>query len=254
MKRVFDFIEMQKAEVYDHPLIRKRLAELGRPDPRVPIHRKFDWLPAFIHLSMTFRDINEMYLRYPDPKNEYERAINEHVDEDSGHYRYMLHDLEVLGFDEPQSMSESIMTIWSERSVEVRKYIYSVLHRVLLCGDDPFLRAAVMQAQESSVGIFFGLSKFQAHYFEEQTGVELHYLGSKHADGEEEHPLALDVFTRSHVSDDIVEKGIAVARAHFESFREFLDFKESVTEDPDVLLSRWPESIGRPAFRLAATR
>lgn len=168
MKRVFDFIEKEKEKIYNHPdLVRERAVDNGENPNffKIPVHRKFDWLPSFIHLSMTFSDINTMYLKYENPTNEYQKAINDHVDEDSEHYKLFLHDLQVLGFDESQLLSESILQIWTSKTVEVRRYIYSVLGRVIACGDNVFLKAACMQAMESSVGMFFEISQAHSEYF-----------------------------------------------------------------------------------------
>lgn len=92
--------------------------------------------------------------------------------------------------------------------------------------------------------------KLIQNILKKHTGIELKYLGSEHIDGELEHELNLSIFEQVEVPEDIIEQGIAIAKSHFESFREFLDFKEEVTRDAAVQLQRWPQPRTLNTFRV----
>ncbi|VVM24532.1 hypothetical protein BSPWISOXPB_4550 [uncultured Gammaproteobacteria bacterium] len=44
------------------------------------------WAPLFVHLAMTFRDINQMFYFTKHPKNDKQKAINAHAEIDSTHW------------------------------------------------------------------------------------------------------------------------------------------------------------------------
>lgn len=151
LRRIYTLLQEEKLRLGEHPMLVKA-ANLNRD---MPVRNRFDWAPAFIHLAMTFRDLNTMMLPYTNPENDLEKEINRHCAEDGDHWHMFLHDLEQLGFDEKQKVSDTVRLIWGENNQPVRKYIYSVLERFNRCGACPLMRYGYMEANETTVELFF---------------------------------------------------------------------------------------------------
>lgn len=236
MQRLFDYIDSQKKILHDHPMLIKS-RDLNRA---VPVENRFDWAPAFIHLSQTFRDLNQFLLPYPNPQNEYELALTEHCKEDASHWKLFLEDLQELGFNQNDDLNETIQYIWQEQSFPVRKYIYLVISRFFKCEHNVFLRAAYMEANEATVKMFFKVSALNARFFTEKTGKILKYFGSEHIDREINEAVEQNIFLEADVPEEIIDQAIQIAEEHFNSFKEFMDFKYSVTKTFESQASRWP--------------
>jgi hypothetical protein len=188
------------------------------------------WAPLFVHLAMTFRDVNRMYYAYARPANALEHAINAHAQVDATHWQMLVDDLAAIGIDhEVASYGDAMKAIWSERGVPIRHYMYWVLHRAQRCARSPCLKLAAMAAGEASVGLFFATTRRVASLFEAETGRKLGYFGDSHARSEADHPLDLRAFEDIQLDEDTLREAHWIVDDHFEKFTAFLDYKRQIT-------------------------
>ncbi|RMH94122.1 hypothetical protein EBB59_02865 [Lysobacter pythonis] len=225
MKRVFDEIERQASKVREHLFIR-----LIDETPASLVKARFRfWAPGFIHLGMTFRDVNKFIIPFDNPKDKFEAAINEHAEVDSKHWNMLLHDLGVLELDREMRLSDSIRYIWGDEYSFIREYIYSFVSRCMRCGDDVMKRAAVMESAEAGVKTFFSAVERSSDKFKKQYGQELLYFGSEHIKSETENAFTSNIFEEISLDEEKCEECLALVREHFAAVKVFLDNKYSTT-------------------------
>ena len=237
MQSVFDYIASERERVFHNPM----LVHLRDLDREMPVERRFDWAPIFTHLAFTFHDLNEHLLPFPSPSNAYEQLLNEHCEADAVHWQMLLADLDALGLDPVQPFSQTVRSIWSEASWPVRKYMYSMMERLTLCGEDVFLRAAYMESIETTSKLFFTVSARNAKHFTQHTNISLRYFGSEHVERDEQEPLELDLFAQAEVPAATLEWARDIAARHFRSFEAFMSFKHGVASDPELQRRYWPK-------------
>ena len=93
MQAVLSAIARGRAAIDAHPLY------AWMADPGVPLGRRFVFAPLFANFILGFSDLNRWFLRYPEPRDGYEAAINAHTEEDETHSALFLEDWRELGFD-----------------------------------------------------------------------------------------------------------------------------------------------------------
>ena len=93
MEAVLSAIARGRAALDAHPLY----AWMASAD--VPLAQRFVFAPLFANFILGFRDLNRWFLRYPQPRDVYEAAINAHTEEDETHSALFLEDWRELGMD-----------------------------------------------------------------------------------------------------------------------------------------------------------
>ncbi|MGC1305463.1 MAG: hypothetical protein WA840_24090 [Caulobacteraceae bacterium] len=228
MKHVFERIEKRKRDVERHVVfsIFSELESIGLPQ----VENMLDiWAPLLIHLSMTFRDINNMYYMYSSPEDEFQEAINAHVSVDSEHWRMMIEDIKTLGVNGRAFDCESaIDIIWSDLGIPVRKYMYSLMYRARRCGECPFLKISAIESAEVTSKVFFGISMRLAGLYERHYNKSLYYLGEAHINNEIEHSIDLSLFSSQSISIEKMAVAYDIVDDHFDSFINFLNFKHEI--------------------------
>ena len=184
MKTVLAAIADRASAMRHHPfLLWLRTAELPARD------RLAAWLPTAAPFVFGFMDLNADVLRYPeveaagDPRRQ---AINEHLAEDAVHWPWYLHDLQQLGLDTVQPVSQTLRELWGKRTRAQRTAMYR-LCQLGLQAEAPVLRYALIAALEAVAHELFKTVLEVALRFEQDTGRKLLYLGPHHFEREPGH-------------------------------------------------------------------
>ncbi len=226
MKRVFSVINKHKKNTLCHKLF-KDIHTINQADV---IEKMHIWAPLFVHLSMTFRDINQMFYFSKDPKNNMQKAINAHAEIDSTHWDMLKGDLKTLGlYNNIKNYGDAMNMIWLDSGAPIRNYMYHAIARAQMCGDNVFLKIAALESGEATVKIFFNTTKYVAELYEKETGEKLHYFGDQHIDSEVDNAIDLSIFEQEELDDETWNKSLHIIDAHFDEFQKFLDYKYSIT-------------------------
>lgn len=226
MQRLIAEIEKSAAEVMDHDFI--KILENTSPEESLATLQYF--ATSFIHLSMTFRDINTLYYMYDNPKSDHERLVDAHGREDAKHWRMLLHDLEALSVNTTQTTNDAIERFWRDEDLYIREYIYSVLSRARRCSGNPVWRMAAMEAGEAGVRVFFTVIRANAAKIKQNLGIHLRYFGEEHVDTEMETKLETSAFESIKLSDEDYAFCREIVADHYVSNEKFLDQKAVVAE------------------------
>ncbi|SHA07316.1 hypothetical protein BTHERMOSOX_1261 [Bathymodiolus thermophilus thioautotrophic gill symbiont] len=179
---------------------------------------------------MTFKDINQMFYHFPNPKNDMQKAINAHAEVDSTHWNMLKTDLQTLGiYNNVKDYGDAMDMIWLDAGAPIRSYMYHAIIRAQMCGDNVYLRMAAMEAGETTVKMFFNTTKYVAGLYEQKTGKQLHYFGNLHIDSEVDNAVDLSIFEQQKLDQETLEKALHIVDAHFDKFKDFLDYKYSIT-------------------------
>jgi hypothetical protein len=186
MKRLLKLVEHRKAQLAAHPFF--RWIQSGS----VPPGKQFDFAPALVGFIMSFRDLNRWFLRYPEPANAWERAINKHTFEDETHSRLFIEDWRKLGLDERLGWRASDAIAWCYAGPQTELFRAHGMELLEMCtlAEDPLVRFAVMEAIEACGHVFFSATSTAASRWEETSGIELRYFGEYHLRREIGHVLA----------------------------------------------------------------
>ncbi len=226
MERVFSAINKHKQNVLEHKLFQD-VKKITRENV---IEKMNIWAPLFVHLTMTFRDINQMFYHFPNPKNNLQKAINAHAEVDSTHWNMLKTDLQTLGiYNDVKNYGDAMDMIWLDAGAPIRNYMYSAIIRAQMCGENTFLRMTAMEAGETTVKMFFNTTKYIAELYEQETGKQLHYFGNQHIDSEVDNAVDLLIFEQKELNQETLEKALYIVDAHFDKFQHFLDYKYSIT-------------------------
>lgn len=227
MKQVFDNINKRKDSFKDHPIFEISL----KSDPALAKERFEFWAPGFIHLSMTFRDINTVFLPYKNPENDYQREISEHAAVDAEHWHMLLKDLDTLGLNKQKSLNNAISEIWDEQYRPAREYMYSVVNRLVNTNGCHFKKMALMESGEAGVKLFFGVVAHNSEEFERIYKQQLYYFGNAHVEDEIAHAADLSIFDEVELDPELRDECIALTNEHFDGFKQFLDYKYQLSKD-----------------------
>ncbi|MBA5247980.1 MAG: hypothetical protein FE834_00365 [Gammaproteobacteria bacterium] len=226
MKRVFTAINEHKEEISKHKLF----LEVTTITQEDVVEKMNIWAPLFVHLTMTFRDINQMFYHFSNPENDMQKAINAHAEVDSTHWNMLKTDLQTLGiYNNIKNYGDAMDVIWLDAGTPIRNYMYHAIVRAQMCGENAFLRMAAMEAGEATVKMFFNTTKYVAKLYEQETGRRLHYFGDQHIDSEVDNAVDLSIFEQKKLDQETLEKSLHIVNAHFHSFEHFLDYKYSIT-------------------------
>lgn len=224
MRRLIAKIEASASAVKDHAFI--KILE------NTNVHESFATLQyfatSFIHLSMTFRDINQLYYMYDEPKNDHERLIDAHAREDAEHWHMLLHDLEALSVNTTQNTNDAIQRFWRDEDLYIREYIYSVLTRARRCSVNSVWRMASMEAGEAGVRTFFKVIRENARKINQSLGIQLRYFGEEHVEAEINTKLDTLAFEAFQLSDEDYAFCSEIVEDHYASNLKFLDSKALV--------------------------
>jgi hypothetical protein len=243
MKEYLAWLKIEQEKLMQHPFVTDTNAT------KKMMTSQFNWAPSFAFLSMSFGDLNNVILPYDNPKDEYEEELNKHYEEDGTHFKLYFHDLGMLGWDTVQPVTDTLSDVWNPKNVFVRKYVYSMLARSFEAGDNAFMKYMLLEAFETTVAIFFTISKKNAHLYLERTGNKLQYFGPFHKESEDSHSRDESLFINANVPSDLVCKAYEIATKHFAAFSLLMTQK---FEAVDSLDEKWPEPP-TPKYRLVTT-
>lgn len=151
MKNIFRLIGTKASELSIHPLFTNWLAS-----ETVPASEKFVFTPMALDFIMGFRDFNRYFVRYPNPRNELEEAINGHAAEDETHSLLLLKDWATLDLDaflqwRPRDLFWWMTSSWTE---DARRMDFELIS-MIWHHTDPLLRFAIIESMEAAGNVFF---------------------------------------------------------------------------------------------------
>ncbi|MEN5315379.1 hypothetical protein [Pseudomonas koreensis] len=181
------------------------------------------WGPLFVHMTMTFRDVNLMYNAYEHPQNDFERAINGHAYVDATHWEMLVTDLESLGAaDQVKKYKDAMSIIWSDQGKPIRDYMYWVMHRAQRCGSSHALKITAMESCESTVKTFLTQTRHISMLFKRETGVTLNYFGESHIESEVVNAVDLSIFDEIELDQETLTTALWIVNSHFQDFKVFV--------------------------------
>lgn len=171
------------AKFADNPL------HLMLKQDNIEIKNKLAFIPDMIFFVMGFKDLMHL-IRYENPKNELEKAVNEHSDNDDYHWKWYLQDLAFLSEKfKNQGSIDLICDVWDDSTFEGRNSIY-VFSRYMWQYPHPAARMLMVEVLEVGFDIF----KDHLHPVLKEAELfdQLDYFGKKHQEVEENHATGIE--------------------------------------------------------------
>lgn len=202
MREVLSVITERKQAFADLPFFAFLRDERLRPEQRLTFY------PCMAHWVMSFADLNKYFLRAEAAGDEHQQRVNTYSREDEGHWHLYLEDLRKLGFQQMFDGTDCFGLLWGEETRVNRLLSYRIAH--LITGATSLQRIAIVEAMEEAANVFFSHTLPLAEQIQEQTGIELRYLGHFHYDLEAEHTGAGDHEALAHIELDATTRHEAI--------------------------------------------
>jgi hypothetical protein len=144
-------------------------------------------VPLWTPDVMGYKDLNTYALRYKDPADNRERAINRWVTNLTSHHRLFVRDWTELGMDKilGWTASDTLSFYGLSKHTEVQRKSMSSFIKLAFTYPEPALRFWLIEALEASGEAFFYNTSVLARRVESQGPKRLDYLANRH---EEAHP------------------------------------------------------------------
>jgi hypothetical protein len=156
--------------------------------PREKLQR---FVPMWVMDIMGYRDLNRYALRYAQPGDERERAINAWVEMLETHSALFMNDWDQLGMDALLGWQarQTLKFLFLDPRTDVHRRNIASFIKLAFAHAQPVRRFWLLEALESSGLAFFANTRIIASQVERQSGIRLDYLGDRH---DLAHPSLLD--------------------------------------------------------------
>lgn len=192
-------------------------------DENLEPEQRLAFYPCMAHWIMSFADLNKYFLRSEPTQDEYQKKVNLFSHEDDFHWRLYIEDFQKLGFDHLASGADWLNFLWGDETRANRMLSYRIAH--LIMGASSVQRLAIIEAMEEAANVFFPLTLQLAEQLQEQTGIELRYLGHFHANLEAEHTGAGDheLLLQVELDDETRRRTVEMVEEIFALFEDWAD-------------------------------
>lgn len=212
MSKITEIFEESKLLLAQHPLFSKI------QDSSKPIEQRLSFLPAMSHFVMSLSDLNKFSLYSPFPKDSLEKAINTHANEDSHHWPWFLHDLQILALNSSTTLVDKLRFIWSDRLQASRQLTYELFS--LTKNKPAKQKLVVIEVSETAGNIFFSAVASMIKGSE----ISLKYLGDLHLSHETGHLLESDsnLLSTLDFSPEEEKEALSSMKLTFQAFNSLL--------------------------------
>jgi hypothetical protein len=204
-------------------------------DESLEPEQRLAFYPCMAHWIMSFADLNKYFLRTEAAGDELQQRVNTYSREDEGHWHLYVEDFQKLGFHQMFDGTDWLGFLWSDETRANRMLPYRIAH--LIMGATSIQRLAIVEAMEEAANVFFPHTLQLAGQIQEQTGVELRYLGHFHSDLEAQHTGAGDHESLARIELDEATRQRTLEMVS-EIFDLFDDWAEEVLRFAETRLSR----------------
>lgn len=183
-----------------------------------PLEQRLSFLPRMSHFIMSFADINQFVLPFSAPKDQWERAVNQHAHEDANHWPWFIHDLQQLAIDHSAPLSDTLRFLWSEQLAASRQLTYQLI--AMIANQPAKIRLVVIEVMEATGSVMFtALSSAIA-----DSGLTLKFCGDLHLGHESGHAANAAVSTIDDLpfSADEYREVQAIIHQGFTAFTHFV--------------------------------
>lgn len=207
----------------------------------VPLIDKLAFSPVLADFIMGFADLNKWFIKYPQPSDALQEALNEHASEDQTHSRLFVDEWTKLGLDEMGwSASDTLWWwFWCSETEVIRRAAMETLS-LAERNQDPLVRFGMVEAIETCGDVFFSRTCPIAVALEQETGIRFDYYGVYHREREDGH-LRCDerAFTDAALEPWQLERALAAAGRIFALFEQeldqLLDYSLRITQDREAV-------------------
>ncbi len=224
MQEVLALIEKRKQEFAQLPLFKYM------QDKSIHPRQRLNFYPCIVPLAMDFGYLCEYVLREEPTNDEVQEIINRHTYDEYDHWKWLLEDLEKLGFDYLQSYSKTVRDIWKKETKKSRQ-VCRIIERHTFNADSIYKLVAI-EVAEATANVFFNNSKSVALELQKITKKEYQYFGGCHNIKEDNHeintPDVVIFFKDIELTEEKIKNACELAdivfKAYEEAMNEFLEY------------------------------
>jgi thioredoxin reductase len=172
MRHILAVIEQKKQEFSKLPLF-----EFMRDKSLTPLQR-LAFAPCATQFVMSFADLNQYVFRDEPTTDPIQDIINKHSYEDDHHWYWFLEDLEKLGLNPQNSLTETLRSLWSDEC-RLSRLVANELYRLAFKAT-PIRKLVVIEATEATGNAMLAVSAQVIRELTAENPQEYRYFGSGH--------------------------------------------------------------------------
>jgi thioredoxin reductase len=179
MEEILAFIEKKKCEFSLLPFF-----EYLR-DQSISPKQRLAFAPCAAPFIMSFGELNRTVFRDEPTSDPIQEIINKHTYEDEVHWLWFLEDLEKLGLNPSEPLTDTLKFLWSEKTSASRHLAYE-LYRCTVCAA-PLQKLVVIMVIEATGNTVLQVSSQIIHEIQALARQEYRYFGDTHLVVDSEH-------------------------------------------------------------------
>lgn len=181
MEEVFAFIQEKNQEFAQLPLFE------FMQDNNLHPKQRLIFAPCITPLALGFGELCQYTFREEPSDDELQQIINRHTYEEYFHWKWLIEDIEKLGFDYSSNYASTVYFLWGEETKRNRA-VCPLIERSIFKAN-PIQKLVALEVAEVTANVFFEVSKPIALQLQEITGEEYRYFGGCHMGKEESHEI-----------------------------------------------------------------
>ena len=201
-------------------------------DEAIEPQARLCFAPYMAHFVFSFMDINRFIIRDLQQEDAYQKLINIHSYEDAHHWPWYLHDLKKLGLDKQQSLSDTLLFLWGDKTMHSRLITYEMcaLSKSLTSKQ----RIILVEIIEKTGSVFLAET---ANVVRQCSDQNLMYYGDHHLACETGHHMGTDnvedIIYAIDIDDEEYQRGLEIIEQVFDLYQNFVDEMYSFTQAND---------------------
>lgn len=206
-------------------------------DESIPIKERIQFVPYILEVVMGFRNFLEL-VSVENPETEIDKIINHHCEEDEGHWRWYLRDIQRLDIDVEMSFSDFGRFISNSNSQNIRKFYYLAMKHSL-SHSNRIMTLICLEVLEAGFATF--ITSVHESLRELNLFSQLEYFGRKHYEAEMAHDAgnwvddSAENFIRNYaISDAERAHGKVIVNTMFDAMTSMFDHWHAIITKQNI--------------------
>ncbi len=215
---LFSTIRQRRQELEKAPFIKFLADKTADPEARL------SYVPHMLYFIMGFKDMLYCLRREgsPDPV---QQDVNEHCDEDNGHWKWFLADLKAIRLKDnfyDQDKTRLFSELYSDENYVIRDMVYEAMHYCKMA-NTPAIRMIILEVIEAIFSVFvesmnvlvFQMGKYEEYKF---FGRVHHEAESGHSNGSWLDGGKKEVHVEADMAEEEKELALIIINGLFDGF------------------------------------
>ena len=194
-------------------------------DKSISPKQRLAFAPCVAPFVMGFGELNQYVWRDESSEDPVQAIINQHTNEDDGHWVWFLEDLDKLGFNKSLSFTDALKFIWSKEFKISRQTFYEIYRCTYKA--TPINRLVAIEAIEATADILLLCTQKASEDLKLTSNLEYKYFGMHHYSIDTNHSMdsseTVDLICNLNLNADAKKEALEIVDQIFDLFTNFVN-------------------------------